>query len=119
MIQVSGKTRNLWLELCSEKISDKLGKIWINTQDSLGLNFLSLREDDQKNHLNEKPDWLNVTRLMGDYGVSSSDAMILNMFFVSKFSAIASSDRDIGFVVATEIAESKICIVPDYFNRIY
>lgn len=113
MVKVQGTKNNLWTELCEEKIDNKLDMVWDNTANALGLNFLSLRQEEREKHLNEKPEWGDVTRLMSKHGVSSSDAMILNMFFVSKFEVIASSDKDIGFVVKGEDRDNKFCLLPD------
>lgn len=41
-----------------------------------------------------------MTDLISKYGLSSSDAMILNMFLCSKFEAVASSDVDIALAVS-------------------
>lgn len=113
MIQISSTTKDLWTELCENRIGNKLGEIWNDTVNSLNLNFLSLHEEDQYLYLNEKPDWDRVTHLMSTYGLARSDAMILNMFFVSKFDAITSSDFDIGHAVIIENKNQKICILPD------
>lgn len=113
MIKVQGRKKNLWSELCDEKIRNKLDMVWDKTEKALGLNFLSLRHEDRERYLNEKPEWSDVTRLIGKHGISSSDAMIVNMFFVSKFEAIASSDKDIGFVVKGENRNAKHCLLPD------
>lgn len=113
MIKVQGTKKDLWTKLCEEKIGNKLGIVWDNTEKALGLIFLSLRKEDREKHLNEKPEWDDVTRLISKHGISSSDAMILNMFFVSKFDAIASSDKDIGFVVKGEGLDNKFCLLPD------
>ncbi|GIL17073.1 MAG: hypothetical protein BroJett040_08240 [Oligoflexia bacterium] len=113
MLHVYGTKNNLWHELCEDRIGDKLVNIWLDTKSALNLNFLSLREEDQRLHLNEKPDWDGVSRLMSSHGVSSADAMILNMFFSSKFEAIATSDIDIALAVKTENRAGKVCILPD------
>lgn len=118
MVQIKSNTKDLWTELCESRIGNKLGEVWSETEKSLNLNFLSLREDDQRFHLNEKPNWDSVTTLMSSRGLSSSDSMILNMFFVSKFEAIASSDVDIAYAVITENRNNKICIIPNSLLRV-
>lgn len=88
-------------------------EIWNSTEEKLGLNFLSLRKEDQEKHLHQKPEWGGVTDLISKFGLSSSDAMILNMFISSKFEAIASSDVDIALTIKAMNLETRHSIVPD------
>lgn len=113
MVQVKGLQKDLWTELCEDRIGTKIAEIWHTTEESLGLNFLSLRKEDQEKHLNQKPEWSDVTDLISKYGLSSSDAMILNMFLVSKFEAIASSDVDIALAIKSMNLSNKHVLIPD------
>lgn len=113
MTDILVKEKHLWAEFCDEKIGNKLEQVWIKTEKAVGLKFLSLRPDDREKHLNSKPEWENVVSLMSSQGISSSDAMILNMFFSSKFIVIASSDKDIAFSVSLEKTSDKMCLIPD------
>ena len=45
--------------------------------------------------------------------LSSADAMIVNMFFGSKFEVIASSDVDIAHAVLSNKTSGKHAVVPD------
>lgn len=113
MIQVKGLQKDLWTELCEDRIGTKITEIWQRTENSLGLNFLSLRKEDQEKHLHQKPEWSGVTDFMSKYGLSSSDAMILNMFSSSKFEAIASSDVDIALAIKSMNLQTKHALIPD------
>ena len=113
MIQVSSKSIDLWTELTTDQIVSKIEAVWIETENNLGLNFLSLRKEDQENFLNKKPDWDDVMKLMSNPGLSSYDAMIVNMFFVSKFEFIASSDLDIAIALNKSGLSNKHAIIPD------
>lgn len=74
---------------------------------------MSLRKEDQENYLNRKPEWDAVMKLMSNPGLSSYDAMIINMFFVSKFEVIASSDSDIAIALQKSGLSDKHAIIPD------
>lgn len=113
MVVVHGIEKDLWSELCGDRIGSKLVDTWTETESALGLNFLSLRKEDQDLHLNYKPEWEGVTELMSKHGLSSSDAMIINMFLSSKFEAIASSDIDIALTMKRLNMNQKVCILPD------
>jgi hypothetical protein len=116
MAKIIGKEKDLWTELCEDRIGTKLVDIWDETESALGLNFLSLRKEDQDLHLNQKPEWEGVTELISKHGLSSSDAMILNMFLSSKFEVIASSDSDIALTLKRLRLPNKHCISPDELN---
>ena len=113
MVKVRGCGTDLWTELSSDQIVSKIETVWNNTEVGLGLNFLSLRKEDQENYLNKKPEWDDVLKLMSNPGLSSYDAMIINMFFSSKFEAIASSDSDIAIALQKRGLNDKHAIVPD------
>ncbi len=113
MAQVQSSKNDLWTELCENQVASQLIDIWNETEADFGLNTLSLREEDQKKHLNQKPDWDNAVALMSKHGLASSDAMIVNIFLSSKFEAIVSSDTDIGISIKKENRHDKICILPD------
>ena len=114
MINVAGnRGDDLWTQFCDNNIGTKIIKLWEETEQDFGLNFLSLRKEDQELHLNRKPDWEDVVKLMSNPALSSADAMIVNMFYASKFEVIASSDVDIGIALKKSLLNDKHAIVPD------
>lgn len=113
MLRERGSAGNLWRTLCRDFVGGQLAGIWTDTVEKVGLNFLSLRQEDQDNYMSSSPDWERAVALMGNEGISSSDAMILNMFQSSKFDAILSSDADIGISVSGLNRIDKICVLPD------
>ena len=113
MIREQGIKGNLWDTFCADYVGDNLAKTWDVMVENVGLNFLSMRQEDQDNHLLTRPDWGDAVKLMSQQGVSSSDAMILNMFLASKFQAILSSDTDIGIAITSVNRADKVCILPD------
>lgn len=114
MINIKGnRGDDLWTEFCDNNIGTQIIELWEETEKDFGLNFLSLRKEDQELHLNRKPDWEDVVKLMSNPGLSSADAMIVNMLFVSKFEVIASSDVDIAIALKKSGLNDKHAIVPD------
>ncbi|NUN07361.1 MAG: hypothetical protein HUU57_16575 [Bdellovibrio sp.] len=113
MIKVKGGGTDLWTELSSDQVVSKIESVWAKAETDLGLNFLSLRKEDQEKYLNIKPEWDDVMKLMSNPGLSSYDAMIVNMFFASKFEVIASSDFDIAIALIKSTLTDKHAILPD------
>ena len=114
MLKVEGSNGDdLWTEFCDNNIGTKISQLWENTEQDFGLNFLSLRKEDQELHLTRKPDWEDVVKLMSNPALSSADAMIVNMLFASNFEVIASSDVDIAFALKKSKLSHKHAIVPD------
>lgn len=113
MIQESLPSGNLWREFCNEYVGDQLLTVWDEVVNKFGLNPLSLRAEDQDKNIATPPSWEDAVELMGTEGLSSSDAMIVNMFKASNFEAILSSDADVGTAVERLKREDKICILPD------
>lgn len=115
MIKIKGSGTDLWIELSSDQIVSKIEYVWnkTETETELGLNFLSLRKEDQENYLNKKPEWDEVMKLMSNPGLSSYDVMIINMFFSSKFEVIASSDSDIAIAIQKSGLIAKHAIIPN------
>lgn len=108
------KGRNAWSAVCRDLVGTKISNVWTIMQDELGLNFLSLRDDDVIAYMDAPPNWDQVTQLMEEYGLSSSDAMIMNIFLCSKFLGLISSDMDIAlsFKMMPDTGD-KILFVPD------
>ena len=78
LMDVSAEGTNLWEQICLEKVGNKIGHVWDRAVDELGLNFLSLRKEDADPYIVQSPDWSGVVSLIEKYGLSSSDAMIVN-----------------------------------------
>lgn len=52
--------------------------------------------------LDKKPDWEDVVKIMGKYGLASSDAMIVNMFNCSKLSLLLTADMEMARCIVSE-----------------
>lgn len=113
MIQESVPSGNLWREFCREFVGDQLLHIWEDVEEKFGLNPLNIRSNDKDQFIVETPVWEDAVELMSSEGLSSADAMIVNMFQSSKLEAILSSDADIGTAVESLKRADKIGILPD------
>lgn len=113
MIQESVPSGNLWREFCREFIGDQLLHIWEDVEEKFGLNPLNIRNNDKDQFIVEAPIWEDAVELMSSEGLSSADAMIVNMFQSSKLEAILSSDADVGTAVESLKRADKIGILPD------
>lgn len=113
LMQIIDGEKNLWATLCENKIGNKLESLWNETEDELGLNFLSTRNEDSSPLFNSSPEWSDAVKLIERHGLSSSDAMILNMFFCSSLDAIVSSDQEVADIITQSELLEKICFVPD------
>ena len=98
---------------CRNYLSGKLAPIWSDAEKELGLNFISLRSEDNSSYLDKIPDWEDVISMMGKYGIGSSDAMILNMFLCSKIPVLLTTDLEMAECAAEESHGTKFIFVPD------
>ncbi len=106
-----------WLHFCSMHLSGSLLKQWSNIEKSFGINYLQLRGSESEEFLNKPIEWGDMFSISEKTGASSSDSMILNAFFTSKFQSIFSADWDVAYAVAAEKNPEKICFVPDSLYR--
>jgi hypothetical protein len=91
----------------------KLAPIWSQAEAELGLNFISLRADDNSDYLHSHPDWDEAIRIMGRYGIGSSDAMIVNMFLCSKMPVLLTADTEMAECVLRDSNGAKRVFIPD------
>lgn len=104
---------NGWEIFCDSYLNRKIQKIWPNTDQQLGLNFISLRSGDDSPYLNSIPEWEQATNLVGRYGIASNDAMILNMFLCSKIPVLLTADLEMATVADQESKGVKNIFIPD------
>lgn len=112
MTQVRSKETDLWSVFCEDRIGNKISSVWNETEERLGLNFLSSNKIGRENYFHHSPNWNEALRLMESFGLSSSDAMILNMFFCSRLAAIVTSDWEVAHAVSRSGQTGKIVFCP-------
>ncbi len=82
----------------------------------MGVNFLSLREDDKPDWLVGELTWPDMASIVGRFGIGSFDAMIINLFLNSSFVGLVTADREIAYVIECIKPDGKCVIVPDKLN---
>lgn len=112
------ENRNGWEILCHDYLKPQLTPVWNNTQDEFDLNFISTRSADQSPWLNDLPSWERAVEIMGEHGIASADAMILNMFLCSKIPALLTSDLELANCASKESRGTKSIFVPDSTKEI-
>lgn len=110
------KGKNGWLQFCADFLQNKIEAIWDATCTELGVNFFSLRNDDSSDWLVGDLKWDDMASIVGRFGIGSFDAMIINLFLNSKFSVMATADRDLAYVIEELKPEDKFLCVPDKLN---
>lgn len=108
----SSDSSDAWIEFCHSYLQGKIENIWVETCDALKVNFLSSREGDKEQLVSKKLLWEDMASIVGEFGVGSFDAMIINLFLNSNLSAIITTDKDIAYVIQKKSPEGKIVILP-------
>lgn len=102
-----------WFEFCSSFISHRVEAIWEDTCDAAGVNFLTLRGTDAKTWMTGPVDWKDMASIVGNYGIGSFDAMIINLLMNSHYEAIITADREIAKIVSKISTGKKLVFVPE------
>ena len=109
----STSTKDPWFEFCQSYINHRIESVWEKTCDEVGVNFLSLRGTEPRPWMTGPLDWKDVSSLVGNYGIGSFDAMIVNLFLNSHFPVLTTADKEIGRVVPILNSPRKFVFVPD------
>jgi predicted nucleic acid-binding protein len=113
MMQIKGRSGNLWENFCKSFVSNKLASEWSRIVDDFGLNSLKTSDANTQHLFDSFPKWKNMVLLMEQQGLSSSDAMILNIFQSTNINYILTSDLDLGLALINLKLPSKFVILPD------
>lgn len=106
-----------WKILCQRYLKPQIVPEWEKAEKHLSLNFISTRSDDRSPYLNEIPDWDQAVNFIGEYGLGSADAMILNMFLCSKLPILLTADLEMADCVIQESNGTKQVFVPDSIQK--
>ena len=90
--------QNGWLYFCENILAPQLTTIWDHLVETCNLNFIKFKEGEDHPLLTTKVSWRGMTQLMGNYGLGSADAMILNLLLSSKIEVVATGDSDIRYM---------------------
>jgi hypothetical protein len=102
-----------WEQFCADFLKGKIENIWDETSKILGINFLTLRGSDRNEWLVSDVTWESMATLVGRFGIGSFDAMIINLFLSSKFSALITADKEIAYTIQKLNPAGKFVVVPD------
>lgn len=105
--------RDAWFEFCQDFISHRIETAWEDTCAEIGLNFLSLRGSDAKDWTTGPIEWKDASLLVGNYGIGSFDAMILNLFLNSHFPILITADKEIVRAFQNLNPPRKFIFTPD------
>jgi hypothetical protein len=78
----------------------------------VNVNFLTLRGSDSKDWMTGAIEWKDASLLVGDYGIGSFDAMIVNLFLNSHFQSLITADKEIARVVESLKPHGKVVFTP-------
>lgn len=90
--------KNGWIYFCETFLAPQLTVIWDEVVQLCNLNFIKIRDSEGHPLLITRVSWDGVTDIMGKYGTSSADAMILNLLLSSKIELVATGDSDIKYL---------------------
>jgi hypothetical protein len=108
------KDKDGWLQFCSDFLQNRIEAIWDQTCEELGVNFLTLRNTDQKSDwITGDINWKGMASIVGRFGIGSFDAMIINLFLNSKFPIIITADREFAYVINAIKPDQKFVCIPD------
>jgi hypothetical protein len=105
--------KDAWELFCRDYLQGKIEVVWGQIVEQLGLNFIGLRTHEESSALVEPFSWSAATRLMGQFGIGSVDAMILELFLSSQFQILLTSDRDMAYCVERLARSERVVFVPD------
>ncbi len=111
--QFNWKDKTGWEILCHDYLKPQLTPAWSSAQSELNLNFISTRSQDRSPFLDCLPIWERAVELMGNYGLASADAMILNMFLCSNIPILLTADHEMAQCAAKESKGAKHVFIPD------
>ena len=105
--------KDAWELFCQDYLQGKIEVVWDQIVEQLGLNFIGLRTHEESSALVEPFSWSAATRLMGQFGIGSVDAMILELFLSSQFQILLTSDRDMAYCVERLARPGRVVFIPD------
>ncbi len=114
--QRESKYGNGWDLFCQLYLAPKFTPVWEVVTDTLRVNFISLREGKHP-LINAPVSWESAVRIMGNYGISSADAMILNLFLCSCIPLLLTADLKMAECASRESQGAKHIFIPDSLLR--
>ncbi len=109
--QIDG--RDGWELFCRDYLQGKIEPIWTDTCSALNVSFVSTRSGESQGWLTSDLSWEQMVGYVGQFGLGSSDAMILNLFMSSSFGGLVTADRDLIYAFTKLAPNDRFIIIPD------
>jgi hypothetical protein len=106
------ETTNGWTLFCRDYFHQYITTVWDSAINDLGIQFLGTRAIESKDYFNGDPKWTDMLDIIGNSGIGSSDAMIINLFLQSKLPLIVTADSDVKDTVISMMPTDKYILAP-------
>ncbi|HXH74384.1 MAG TPA: hypothetical protein VNJ08_05440 [Bacteriovoracaceae bacterium] len=101
-----------WTAFCQAYFAPYITDVWEDAVKDLKVNFLGTREIESKEFFDKHPSWSNMIKILGDSGIGSADAMILNLFQESKLPLLITADKSVRNTVLNSSFIGKFILSP-------
>jgi hypothetical protein len=101
-----------WTFFCKDFFSPYIDKVWPQAVKELKVNFLGTREIESKEFFDKHPSWENMIAILGESGIGSADAMILNLFQESKLPLLITADKAVRNTMLNSSFHGKFILSP-------
>lgn len=116
------ESNNVWLEVCSDNLGALLKKSFEVISRYIKLEYISLRADYQSPEVISEVSWEGMCKIIETTGLSTNDAMILNIFQNTDIPFLFTSDFDVVYASAI-LPTNKYVFCPksmyDEYNEKY
>jgi len=115
LMEFTFNEQDAWQLFCQNYFSTRISGIWEKAVELFNLQFISMRQTDKSPQISGDLSWEQMENLVSQYGIGVSDAMILNLYLNSTFSAIITADSDLVYVLEKVGPKNKIVLIPNRF----
>lgn len=103
---------SVWTGFCQSYFSPYIHKVWPEAVKKLKINFLGTREIESGEFFDKHPSWDNMISILGESGIGSADAMILNLFQESKLPLLITADKAVRNTMLNSSYSGKFILSP-------
>jgi len=101
-----------WTIFCRDYFAPYLSRVWPDIVKKLKINFLGTREIESGEFFDKHPSWDNMIAILGESGIGSADAMILNLFQESKLPLLITADKAVKNTMLNGSFDGKYILSP-------
>ncbi len=84
-----------WELVCGTYFGPYLTPVWDDIVRELNIQFIGTRAIDEGPLFQSHPTWPDMLKLVGRFGIGSTDAMIINLYLKSNLALIVTTDNDV------------------------